>query len=413
MTGAAGRGETGKTRRMARRETAFTIGIEEEYLLVDRKTRDVVPDPPPEMLADCERQLEGQVGAEFLRCQIEVETRVCATIAQARADLVHLRSTVGAVAARHGLAAVAVSTHPFADWHPQKHTDKERYNRLAEDMATPMKRMLICGMHVHIGIDGDDRRIDAMNRARRYLPHLLCLSTSSPFWQGLDTGMKSYRLAAFSELPRTGIPDYYGSYEAFQRQLGTLTGPGVIEDGTKLWWDIRPSARFPTVEMRVTDVCSRLDDCVTIAALFLSLMRLIDRQGHGAAEDLAAETLLIKENRWRAQRYGFDEGLIDPDEGRIVPFPRLLDGLLDAVREDAEALGCSAEIDHARDILRRGTSAHRQIEIHRSALADGADEREALTRVVDWLIEETGRGIPCINPDASSGLSHTPSPNSG
>ena len=371
----------------------FTIGIEEEYLLVDRETRDVASDPPASLLADCRSTLKDQVNPEFLRCQIEVGTKVCGTVAEARDDLVHLRSTVTRIAANHGLAAIAASAHPFADWHTLKHTNKERYNKLAQDMATPIQRMLICGQHVHIGVAGDDRRIDLMNQVRRYLPHLLCLSTSSPFWQGFETGLRSYRLAAFSELPRTGIPDFYPSFAAFQRQVDTLTGAGVIEDGTKLWWDVRPSARFPTLEMRIADMCSRLDDALTIAALFVCLLRMLDRQGRGESDALSAETHLIKENRWRAERYGFDEGLIDAEQGQVVPFDQLLDRLLEATREDAEALGCVAEVENARDILARGTSAHRQLDIYQQAVADGADARDALMQAVDWLIEETERGL--------------------
>ena len=372
----------------------FTIGIEEEYLLVDRRTRDVASDPPPGLLADCRNALKDQVNPEFLRCQIEVGTKVCRTIAEAREDLTRLRSTVAAVARSHGLAVIAASAHPFADWHAVKHTDKDRYNKLARDMATPIRRMLICGQHVHVGITGDDRRIDLMNRVRRYLPHLLCLSTSSPFWQGHDTGLRSYRMAAFSELPRTGIPDFYPSFSAFSRQIATLTGAGVIEDGTKLWWDVRPSARFPTVEMRVADMCARLDDAMTVTALFVCLMRMLDRQGGAAADALSAETHIIKENRWRAERYGFDEGLIDAEAGRIVAFEEMLDRLLAGIVDDAEALDCVAEVENARDILARGTSAHRQLAVYRQALADGHDRQEALARIVDWLIEETERGLP-------------------
>lgn len=378
---------------MALATPPFTIGIEEEYLLVDRRTRDIVPDPPPEMLATCETAAEGQVHPEFLRCQIEVGTRVCDTVAEARADLSRLRATVMRVADEHGLALIAASTHPFAVWLPQKHTNRDRYNMLARDIGAPARRLMICGLHVHVGIADDDLRIDLMNQARYFLPHLLALSTSSPFWQGQDTGLKSYRLAVWNELPRTGMPESYLSFGEFRQQLDALVEAGVIEDGTKLWWDIRPSMRFPTLEMRISDICTRLDDTMTVAAMYLCLLRMLWRLRRQNITWRRYKSLLMEENRWRAQRYGFDEGLIDFGRRAIVPYAELLDELLALIREDAEALGCVPEIMNARDIVRRGTSAHRQIEVHRRALAAGASEREALQAVVDWLIAETALGV--------------------
>jgi carboxylate-amine ligase len=374
---------------MTATEPRLTLGIEEEYLLVDRETRDLADDPPDAMLAECEALLEGQVTPEFMRSQIEVGTRVCGSMAEARADLAHLRATVAAVAQRYGLAPIAVSTHPFADWQAQKHTDKERYNTLAEDMQVVARRLLICGMHVHIGIDDDDLRIELLSQLPYFLPHLLALSTSSPFWVGVDTGMKSYRLSVFDELPRTGLPESFASYGEYQRTVDLMVGAGLLEDATKLWWDVRPSARFPTLEMRITDVCPLLDDTVAIAALFRCICRMLWRLRRENKRWRAYAPMLIAENRWRAQRYGLDEGLVDFGKGAIVPYGALLEELVELVREDAEALGCVAELEAAQEIVKRGTSAHRQLAVFAEAKAAGADDAEALRRVVDELIAET------------------------
>lgn len=374
-------------------EPAFTIGIEEEYLLVDRVTRDLVRDPPAELLAECQTQLEGRATPEFLRCQIEVGTGICGTMAEARADLARLRRTVAAVASRHGLAPIAASTHPSAEWDAQQRTDKERYHKIARDIQVPARRLTICGMHVHVGIADPDLRIDLMSQAAYFLPHLLALSTSSPFWRGLETGLKSYRIAVFDELPRTGLPEQFDSYGEFERHLNVLVAAGVIEDGSKLWWDIRPSVRFPTLEMRISDVCTRLDDAIAVAALYRCLLRMLWRLRRHNQRWRRYAAMLVNENRWRAQRYGFDEGLVDFGRGEIVPYGELLEEMIALVAEDAAHFGCAAEIAHARDILARGTSAHRQVVRYREALASGCEPAEALTAVVDWLVEETVAGL--------------------
>ena len=374
-------------------EPAFTLGIEEEYLLVDRASRDLVRDPPPGMMAECQALLQGQVSPEFLRSQIEVGTRVCDSLAEARADLARLRATIAAVAGRHGLAPIAASTHPFAAWDEQKHTDKERYNLLARDLQAPARRLLICGMHVHVGLEDPQLRIDLMGQIAYFLPHLLALSTSSPFWRGEDTGLKSYRIAVFDELPRTGLPEAFDSFGEYERHLRVLVDAGLIEDGSKLWWDVRPSSRFPTLEMRITDVCTRLDDAICIAAIYRCLLRMLYRLRRANQRWRRYAAMLINENRWRAQRYGLDEGLVDFGKGAIVPYATLLEEIIDLVREDAEHFGCTAEVAHARRILAAGTSAHRQLAAFRAALAAGKPRDEALKAVVDNLIEETVAGL--------------------
>ncbi len=374
-------------------EPAFTLGLEEEYLLVDRKTRDIARNPPEAMLAACQEQAPDRIHPEFLRCQIEVGTPVCTTLAEARRELGALRATVAGVARDHDLAPIAASTHPFAAWEPQKHTNRDRYNMLARDLGAPARRLMICGMHVHVGIEDDDLRIDLMNQVRYFLPHLLALSTSSPFWRGQDMERKSYRLAVWNELPRTGMPDSFQSFGEYQQQVNVLVRAGIIEDASKLWWDIRPSQRFPTLEMRITDVCTRLDDAVTVAALFRCLLRMLWRLRLRNVVWRPYKNLLIEENRWRAQRYGLDDGLVDFGRGTIVPYADLMEELIELTREDAEHFDCVAEVAHARDIIRRGTSAHRQVAIYREALEQGATGWEALAQVVDWLAEETMVGI--------------------
>lgn len=374
-------------------EPTFTIGIEEEYLLVDRDTRDLARDPPAAMFEECEARIKGLVRPEFLKAQIEVGTRVSQTVQQAADDLARLRRTVSDVAAECGLATIAASTHPFSEWQEQTHTDKDRYNVLARDMQAVARRLVICGMHVHVGIEDDELRIDLMNQVGYFLPHLLALSTSSPFWRGVDTGLKSYRLSVFDELPRTGLPERFTSYMEYQRHVDVLTGAGLIEDASMLWWDVRPSARFPTLEMRITDVCTRLEDAVAIAALFVCIVRFLFRLRRNNQRWRIYAAMLVNENRWRAQRYGLDEGLVDFGKGQVVPFAELMDELLELIDEDATALGCLTEVGHCREIIKRGTSAHRQLTTYADAVNAGASREEALAAVVDMLIEETVRGL--------------------
>jgi carboxylate-amine ligase len=372
---------------------SFTVGIEEEYMLVDRRTRDLITEAPASMLPECERQLSGQVTPEFLQSQIEVGTGVASSVQEAREDLAHLRRTVSDVAEEHGLAIIAASTHPFAAWSSQRPTPKERYSTIARDLQEVVRRLVISGMHVHVGLDDDDLRIDLLGQVAYIVPHLLALSTSSPFWQGNDTGLKSYRIAIWNEMPRTGLPESFDSYREYQRHVEALVGAGLIEDATKLWWDVRPSARFPTLEFRAADLCTRLEDGICITALYRCWLRMLYRLRLRNQRWRQYRTLLINENRWRAQRYGIDEGLVDFGRGEVVPFAELLEEILDLLREDAEELSCTSELEHARTIVQRGTSAHRQVATFEASRAAGADRQEALRTVVDMLIEDTLQGV--------------------
>lgn len=386
---------------MSLREPSFTLGIEEEYLLVEKTTRDLAADPPKQLLSECQAALGdrgGQVTPEFMRAQIEVGTRVCKSVKEAREDLAYLRRTIAACAAPYGLAPVAASTHPFAEWDAQQHTDKERYHVIAADLQMIARRMLISGMHVHVGIDDDDLRIDIMNQASYFLPHLLALSTSSPFWRGRQTGLKSFRLSIFDELPRTGLPETFVSYAEYQRTVEVLVNSKLIEDGTKIWWDLRPSSRFPTLEMRITDICPLLEDGIAIAAMFLCICRMLYRlRGHNQRWR-SYSPFLIMENRWRAQRYGVTNGLVDFGKSELVDFRELLDEILALIREDAEALNCRIEVEHSRTIAERGTSAERQVAVYTQAMDAGAGEHEALQAVVDALVDDTVRGTEALAP---------------
>jgi len=379
---------------MIYKEPSFTIGVEEEYLLVNCETRDLVTDMPESMIEDCEAEMEatGQVSPEFLRAQIEVGTKVCESIAEVRTELARMRNCVSKVAERHGCAPIAASTHPFARWLDQRHTDKERYDSLGRELQAAARRLLICGMHVHVGIEDEETRIDLMGQFAYFLPHLLALSCSSPFWEGENTGLKSFRLTVFDALPRTGMPETFASWADYARHIEVMVDAGLIEDGTKIWWDVRPSARYPTLETRVMDVCTRIEDAICLAAINVCLLRMLYRLRRSNQRWRTYARMLLMENRWRAMRYSFDEGLVDLGRGAIVPHSENLGELIELIRDDADALGCTAEVEHAWTILERGTSAHRQVATYERALGAGASQREALEAVVDMLVEESRVG---------------------
>ena len=379
---------------MTRLEPSFTLGIEEEYLLIDLKSRDVVSDPPKEIFEECEsRAGKSLVEHELLRSQIEANTYVCQSVAEARQDLARLRRLTSDVAARYGLAPIAASTHPFAKWHLQRRTDKSRFQMIARDMRSLSRRNLVCGMHIHVGIEDDDLRVELLNQFVRFLPLLLALSTSSPFWQGDNTGMKSYRLSVFDGFPRTGLPERFVNYADYQHHVDILREAGVIEDATFIWWDLRISARYPTLESRIADMCTRVDDAASIAALTQSILHYLYRLYRKGKHLRVYPRFLVDQNRWRAMRYGFDEGLVDFDTAQVEPVADWLGEVVEMVRNDAEELGCSAELERALEIPIRGTSAHLQIDTYKRACREGKAPAEALRDVVDMLVEETVRNL--------------------
>ena len=334
-----------------------------------------------------------KVGPEFFQSQIEVGTKVCTTPDEARRDLGHLRKLIVTHAGTVGLAPIAASTHPFAQKSSLRTTEKDRYLTLARDLGVIGRRLAICGMHVHVGIEDEELRIDLMNQVRYFLPHMLMLSTSSPFWEGDDTGLKSYRLAVLHELPRTGLPQRFESHGEYRRAIEVLINAGVIEDATKVWWDLRPSERFPTLEMRISDVCTRMDDALAIASLYRCLLRMLFRLRRKNQKWRSYPAFLLAENCWRAQRYGTDGTLFDFGRGQLIAFQNLIEELIELVREDAEAFGCEAEILHLRKIAEDGTSADRQINRFKLMKSAGQSREEAILGVTDLLIEETRAGL--------------------
>lgn len=373
---------------MIAKAPSFTFGIEEEFHILDRATREIAI-APAAMMRALEEHIGSQVSPEFLRSQIEIGTRPLDSFKDARRELGRLRQVVADVVARHGLSLLASGTHPFAQPGETETTDKERYKGLDRDLAGAIRGLAVCGMHVHAGIEDEDLRIDLMNQARYFLPHLLTLSTSSPFWRGIDTGLKSYRLTVMSRLPRSGLPGLFASWGEYQRTLAVLINAGVIEDGSKIWWDLRPSARFPTLEMRICDVCPRIDDAMSIAAAYVCILRMLWRRKQSNLKWRTYPISLIEENRWRAQRYGVSGTLLDLSKGTLVPFADLVDELCELIAEDALALDCEREIAHLREIAAEGTSADRQLETWQRALAEGGDERGAFLAVIDQLVAET------------------------
>lgn len=378
---------------MGSSEPPFTVGIQEEYLLVNLDSRDVDENPPPPLLEECTRRSDGQVSPRFLRSQLEANTRVCRSVPEARAELAGLRGIISEVAGDYGRAPIAASTHPFAKSTRQITTEHEQFFALANEMQGAARRLMVCGMHVHVGVDDDDLRVDLMNQISYFVPHLLALSCSSPFWEGERTGLMSFRMTLFSSLPRTGLPERFASHAELRRHLDMLIRNGVIEDEGKMWWDVRPNPSYPALETRVMDSCTSIDDAACLAALVVSLARRLYRLKLENRSWRIYPNMLIAENRWRAMRYSFDGKLLDLARGELVSFPQLVGELIELVRDDAAQLGCLREVEHLQTILLRGTSAHRQIRMYEQARAAGASAREALQAVVDFLVKETTAGL--------------------
>jgi len=381
---------------------SLSLGLEEEYLLVDPTSRDLVAAPPEGFMARCQERLGDRVAYELLQAQVEVGTSVCADVGEVRRQLTQLRATVALTARDFGMAMIAASTHPFANWRAQRRVDKERYNTLVRDMAALAERMVICGMHIHAGIEDEELRIDLMNQATYFLPHLLALSTSSPFWEGHATGLKAYRPTIFGDLPRSGLPEYFASADEWRHMVHQLEQTGLCDDASKIWWDLRPSIRYPTLEMRICDICTRLEDTIAITALWQSILATLYRLRAGNQTWRRYRRTLVDENKWLAQRDGISGALADYGALTQKPFGMLLEELILLVRPEAERLRCLDEVLKARHIVERGTSADRQLAVYARARAEGASEREAPKAVVDWLIEETLVGLALAEPAAAA-----------
>jgi carboxylate-amine ligase len=367
----------------------FKFGIEEEYFVNDAPRRDIARGKIKEFFATCRDNISGDIQPEMLEPQIEVASKPAVEFSEARAQLAELRSSVGAVARDFDLSIMASGTHPLAVWARVRPTAQPRYGKVMHDLQMLGSRNVLCGMHVHVEVPDLSMRVDIMNRIQPYLPLLLALSTSSPFWQAQRTGLLGYRLAAYRELPRTGLPDLFESAQDYQRYIDTLVAARAIENSSYVWWVIRPSLKHPTLELRVADSCTRLDDTIAIAALYRCLVRRLSLDTTLNAGQTGASRAINDENGWRAQRYGIHGSFVDEKTRTAKPVRKLLDETLALVAEDAKALGCQRELDLARWIVARGTSADQQLTLYTEAVGRGLSSRDALAGVVDWLSAET------------------------
>lgn len=364
----------------------YQFGIEEELFLADARTRGT-----PKQVKRFHNAVHDripEVERELLDSQVEIMTPPCQDFAAARANLSGLRSGLAAVGGEHGILVFGGGSHPTARWRRQNRTRKERYDAIADDMQMLAQREVVCGMHVHVEVPKPEHRVDLMNRLLPYTPTLLALSASSPFWQGQETGLNAYRLSVWGEMPRTGLPELFADTAAYDRFLAAMVRSGAIADASFLWWTLRPSARFPTLELRVADSCTRLDDTLAIAALYRCLVRHLDRNPKRNRGLTSVSRAITSENMWRAQRLGVNASFID-EGGKVVPFAEHLKEILHDIAEDADALGCAPEVARTRGIADDGTSADRQLAIFAEARVSGSSTAAALAAVVDWMAQAT------------------------
>lgn len=360
-------------------EQPLTIGIEEEFQIVDANGElkahiDAVMEAATPTLGEA-------VKPEMMQSVVEVGTKICANVTEAREEIVRLRGSLIEILGRSDLRLVSAGTHPFSKWEDQLVTDKDRYRQLENEMQDVVRELLIFGLHVHVGISEPDLRIDIFNEARYLLPHLLCLSTSSPFWMGRDTGLKSYRSVLWSRFPRTGIPPDFESMEEYENFLKLLVKTNSIEDGSKIWWDLRPHHLYPTIEFRICDAATRVDETICIAALtqaFVAKLIKLRRQNLGFRKYAPR---LIRENKWRAMRHGLEGKLIDFGKQEELQEAELIHELLEFVDDVVDDLGSRKDCEYALKIIEGGTSAHRQLRVFK--------ETGDLVAVVDNLADET------------------------
>jgi carboxylate-amine ligase len=365
---------------------AFTFGMEEEYFLVDAETKVVAREVPAEFFDEAKKASEGRISTEFLQPQIEVISSPHVNMADARAELRMLRRTVSNVAARYGLAILAAGTHPTALWREAQQTDKQRYDTVMDDLQMIGQRDLLCGLHVHVELPDPDLRIDVMYRILPFLPLLLALSTSSPFWQARRTGLKGYRLAAYDELPRTGVPELFRTQQEFDAYIAALVRAGVIKDSSYVWWAIRPSLNNPTLELRAPDSCTLVEDSLAIAALYRTLARHLHINRSRNRDLDAVGRAIVIENKWRAQRYGV-HGTFVTEDGAVT-VADMLEQVISDTAPDAAALGCTAEINRCRAIVGAGTSSDAQLAVFDAHSKIGSRDA-ALRAVTEWIAAAT------------------------
>jgi len=364
----------------------FTLGIEEEFQIVDPESREL-KSHVSEILEEGKLLLGEKIKPEMIQSMIEVGTGVCANIQEAREDITKLRSIISWLARKKGMDIVAASTHPFSHWGDQKIFDDVRYDYIVEELQMVARSLLIFGLHVHVGIENPERRVQIMNAARYFLPHVLALTTSSPFWLGHNTGLKSYRSEVFKKFPRTDIPDHFQSYAEYERYVDLLVKMNCIDNAKKIYWDLRPHPFFPTLEFRICDIPTRVDDTIAIAALFQAIVAKLHKltdQNLGFRE---YHRRLIQENKWRAVRWGLQGKMLDLGKQKEVPAVDLIRELLDFVDDVLDDLGSRKEVEHIHTILERGTSADEQLQVY-------AENNNNFLPVVDRMIKNTMENVP-------------------
>jgi len=367
------------------KKPTFTIGVEEEYQTIDPVTRDLRSHIHSEIIAKGKLRMEERIKAEMHQSVVEVGTGVCKNIKEAKSEVAELRREMIALAQENGLALAAGATHPFADWRAQEIYPDERYRRVVEDMQLVARANLIFGLHVHVGIEDRETTIHLMNSMRYFLPHLLALSTNSPFWLGMNTGLKSYRCKVFDKFPRTNIPDYFPSWGEYENFIKLLIKTNCIDNAKKIWWDIRPHPFFNTIEFRVCDIPMRADETIAIAALIQATVAKLHKLYTANQGFRLYRRALIMENKWRAARYGLDGKMIDFGKQTEVPARDLVAEYLEFVDDVVDELGSREELNYLHKILEHGTGADRQLRV----FAETGD----LKKVVDYIIDETEAGL--------------------
>jgi carboxylate-amine ligase len=370
----------------------YSIGIEEEFFVFDAQSRRAITRADKPFLSAIKKRLEGAVMTEMLQSQVEVVTPVCDHFDAARDYLSHFRTALAEEAAKRRLGIAAMGTFPLAVWPEQMVTPGDRYKCIVEDLGIIGLRNMLCGLHVHVGLPDPSVRVNLMKRIMPYLPLLLALSTSSPFWQMHASGLHGYRLAAYDELPRTGLPELFHEQADYDEYIAALTRSGIIPDASYVWWAIRPSMRYPTLELRIADSCTRLDDTLAIAALFRCLVRALDNdRALNSGFDRVGRAITV-ENKWHAQRYGVHAVFIDPFRRSPISAAEWVGEVMDFIEEDIIALGCRREISRIAAIVANGSSADEQIRIYQAARTAGRQRITALKEVVDWVAAETLAG---------------------
>jgi carboxylate-amine ligase len=368
----------------------LSFGIEEEFFVSHRRTRNVTAKLPARLIKQAQRALGASVVQhELLQCQLEIVSPILASAADARAHVLHTRRSVSRIAAEHDYCLIAAGTHPLAAWRDQVITQDPRYDEILNDFQIVGRRNLFCGLHIHVAVPPGIDRVQLMNRAMRWIPLFLAFSASSPFWNRHLTGLLSYRQAAYDEWPRSGIPDFYADQMEYDALAARLVGSGAMRDASFLWWAIRPSQRFPTLELRIADACTHPDDTLALASIFRALIAFLIRNPEHDAERNAITRCVIEENRWRAKRYGPKAHFIDDLTGEVTPLATVcarLEALISAETDPAE---CATAFARWREILVNGSSAERQIALYTQGRRAGLNRLEALKHVVDWLAEQT------------------------